>query len=298
MGNVNGRKLRNTLGDAAGGEVTDVVEKGAVLASTFLLYSVGLGAGAIPTAGAINWVLKDGLGQLGSLLFGKTIAHNFDVNTKTWYLPSLLWQNFVPPLFWRSLVPSLPSLAELRNPPPMAKPGAFAPSSGRTSYPTSFGKPGTFAPSSGKIICHLAPATAFLSYMLKFRLSQLLSNKFSLIPVLTNMPIILTKAFKRYVGNTECMQCCEGLRMASVRIGPKRTFTTLGLIMKDIRGLKDLGNPSIPIRSELLNVLVSSRFVMWMPVGSVLNLGGQKYSEWACNDLLATWIARITFPRT
>eukprot|EP00884_Botryococcus_braunii_P000188 jgi/Botrbrau1/1016/Bobra.114_1s0054.1 len=57
-----------------------------VLASTFLLYSVGLGAGAIPTAGAINWVLKDGLGQLGSLLFGKTIAHNFDVNTKTWYL--------------------------------------------------------------------------------------------------------------------------------------------------------------------------------------------------------------------
>ena len=29
-----------------------------VLASTFLLYSVGLGAGAIPAAGALNWVLK------------------------------------------------------------------------------------------------------------------------------------------------------------------------------------------------------------------------------------------------
>ncbi len=27
----------------------------AVLASTFLLYAVGLGAGAIPTAGALNW---------------------------------------------------------------------------------------------------------------------------------------------------------------------------------------------------------------------------------------------------
>lgn len=44
---------------------------GAVLASTFLLYAVGLGEGAIPTAGALNWVLKDGLGQLGTLLFGR-----------------------------------------------------------------------------------------------------------------------------------------------------------------------------------------------------------------------------------
>jgi hypothetical protein len=31
-----------------------------VLGSTFLLYSVGLGAGAIPTAGALNWIIKDG----------------------------------------------------------------------------------------------------------------------------------------------------------------------------------------------------------------------------------------------
>jgi hypothetical protein len=61
-----------------------------VLASTFLLYSVGLGAGAIPTAGALNWVLKDGLGQLGTLLFGKAIAHNFDIHSKTWYFMSFL----------------------------------------------------------------------------------------------------------------------------------------------------------------------------------------------------------------
>jgi hypothetical protein len=61
-----------------------------VLASTFLLYSVGLGAGAIPTAGALNWVLKDGLGQMGTLLFGKAIAHNFDIHSKTWYFMSFL----------------------------------------------------------------------------------------------------------------------------------------------------------------------------------------------------------------
>jgi hypothetical protein len=61
-----------------------------VLASTFLLYSVGLGAGAIPTAGALNWVLKDGVGQMGTLLFGKAIAHNFDIHSKTWYFMSFL----------------------------------------------------------------------------------------------------------------------------------------------------------------------------------------------------------------
>ena len=56
------------------------------LSSSFMLYSVGLGAGAVPTAGAINWILKDGLGQFGTLMFAKTLSHRFDINTKTWYL--------------------------------------------------------------------------------------------------------------------------------------------------------------------------------------------------------------------
>ena len=57
-----------------------------VLASSFLLYAVGLTAGAIPTAGALNWVLKDGLGQLGTLVFGKYLGHRFDMSAKGWYL--------------------------------------------------------------------------------------------------------------------------------------------------------------------------------------------------------------------
>lgn len=58
-----------------------------VIASTFLLYGVGLSAGeAIPTAGALNWVLKDGIGQAGTLLFGRFMAQNFDVNSRLWYL--------------------------------------------------------------------------------------------------------------------------------------------------------------------------------------------------------------------
>ena len=39
-----------------------------MLSTQALLYSVGLGAGAIPTAAAVNWVLKDGLGQLGGVV--------------------------------------------------------------------------------------------------------------------------------------------------------------------------------------------------------------------------------------
>ena len=52
---------------------------------SFVRYAVGLGAGAIPTAGAVNWALKDGLGQLGTLLFGRAIAPRFDLQPRAWY---------------------------------------------------------------------------------------------------------------------------------------------------------------------------------------------------------------------
>lgn len=45
-----------------------------VLSMQALLYAIGLGAGALPLAAAINWVLKDGLGQVCILL---TLHINF-----------------------------------------------------------------------------------------------------------------------------------------------------------------------------------------------------------------------------
>jgi hypothetical protein len=50
-----------------------------------LLYAVGLGKGAIPTAAAVNWVLKDGLGYLSKIMLSKCGRH-FDVNPKGWRL--------------------------------------------------------------------------------------------------------------------------------------------------------------------------------------------------------------------
>jgi hypothetical protein len=55
---------------------------GGVLAMQSLLYAVGLGAGAIPLAGAMNWIVKDGLGQLGGVWFASQINHRFDAEPK------------------------------------------------------------------------------------------------------------------------------------------------------------------------------------------------------------------------
>ncbi|KAL2517303.1 Protein root UVB sensitive 1 [Abeliophyllum distichum] len=63
-----------------------------VLATQSLLYAVGLGKGAIPTAAAVNWVLKDGIGYLGKILLSKYGRH-FDVNPKGWRLFADLLEN-------------------------------------------------------------------------------------------------------------------------------------------------------------------------------------------------------------
>lgn len=57
-----------------------------------MLYAVGLGKGAIPTAAAINWVLKDGIGYLSKIMLSKYGRH-FDVNPKGWRLFADLLEN-------------------------------------------------------------------------------------------------------------------------------------------------------------------------------------------------------------
>jgi len=47
-----------------------------------LLYAVGLGAGSIPLAAALNWVIKDGLGQLGGVVYASMMGNKFDSDPK------------------------------------------------------------------------------------------------------------------------------------------------------------------------------------------------------------------------
>ncbi|KAH9321142.1 hypothetical protein KI387_015781, partial [Taxus chinensis] len=63
-----------------------------VLTTQALLYAVGLGKGAIPTAAAVNWVLKDGIGYLSKILLSKYGRH-FDVNPKGWRLFADILEN-------------------------------------------------------------------------------------------------------------------------------------------------------------------------------------------------------------
>lgn len=51
---------------------------------TYQLFAMGLGAGAIPLAATLNWVIKDGLGQLGGVAFTSFVNTRFDANPKLW----------------------------------------------------------------------------------------------------------------------------------------------------------------------------------------------------------------------
>lgn len=59
-----------------------------VLSTQSLLYALGLGEGSIPLAATLNWIIKDGLGQLGGVIFASLINNQFDQNPKKWRMIS------------------------------------------------------------------------------------------------------------------------------------------------------------------------------------------------------------------
>ncbi|KAI9268073.1 vitamin B6 photo-protection and homoeostasis-domain-containing protein [Phascolomyces articulosus] len=66
-----------------------------VLCSQAMLSSLGLGAAeATGGAVAIQWVLKDGIGEFGKLFFIKQFASSFDSHPKSWKFVSTLKQKW------------------------------------------------------------------------------------------------------------------------------------------------------------------------------------------------------------
>ena len=58
-----------------------------ILTTSALLRGAGVGRdGASPIAAALAWILRDGLGMLGSLFFSCLVGSNFDHNVKEWRL--------------------------------------------------------------------------------------------------------------------------------------------------------------------------------------------------------------------
>ena len=62
-----------------------------VLCTHSLLIAVGLSSSvALPSAAIWNWILKDGLGQLGGVLFTSVVGQRFDDDAKRWRLLSAI----------------------------------------------------------------------------------------------------------------------------------------------------------------------------------------------------------------
>lgn len=63
---------------------------GGVMSMQAMLSAVGVGSGALPMAATLSWVLKDGLGQLGSIFFANFVNNRFDSEPKRWRLLAAL----------------------------------------------------------------------------------------------------------------------------------------------------------------------------------------------------------------
>ncbi|KAJ2588750.1 hypothetical protein IWW49_002832 [Coemansia sp. RSA 1797] len=86
--------LHNVLGSASG-----------VLSTQVMLYAMGLNSGALPLSAAINWVIKDGFGQFGGVIYATMVGQKFDSDPKHqrfWssvWLQTATWLEMLTPLF-------------------------------------------------------------------------------------------------------------------------------------------------------------------------------------------------------
>jgi len=61
-----------------------------VLSMQSMLFAIGIGSGSFPLAATLNWVIKDGLGQLGGVFFASIVSNQFDADPKRWRLVSTI----------------------------------------------------------------------------------------------------------------------------------------------------------------------------------------------------------------
>lgn len=59
-----------------------------LLATQAMLFTIGLGTGAIPMAAAIQWVLKDGIGHAGAIAYAAAVNTRFDADAKRYRFQS------------------------------------------------------------------------------------------------------------------------------------------------------------------------------------------------------------------
>eukprot|EP00288_Rhodomonas_lens_P006399 CAMPEP_0177744710 /NCGR_PEP_ID=MMETSP0484_2-20121128/29909_1 /TAXON_ID=354590 /ORGANISM="Rhodomonas lens, Strain RHODO" /LENGTH=423 /DNA_ID=CAMNT_0019259267 /DNA_START=271 /DNA_END=1542 /DNA_ORIENTATION=- len=177
-----------------------------VLSTQSMLYAVGLGAGAIPVAAALNWVLKDGLGQLGGILFTSYVNNRFDADPKRWRMVAALILDLSS--FLEAATPLFPALflpfAALGNAGKNIS--WLAASATRASVHVSFAQRSNLSDLTGKagsqgVLCSLLGTTLGVS------LSPLLgTSPYTIIPALAVFSAVhlfcMHKALKSVALNT------------------------------------------------------------------------------------------------
>jgi hypothetical protein len=116
---------------------------------------------ATVAAAAYQWVLKDGIGQVGAILFASRFAHNFDADIKKWRYMSILVLNLA---FWVEITAlAFPAyflaIASLAN---VGKNICFMLSSAsRASINLRFAKNNNIADIQGKAVSQFTASTLF-----------------------------------------------------------------------------------------------------------------------------------------
>jgi hypothetical protein len=59
-----------------------------VLSMQSMLFAIGVGSGSMPLAATLNWIIKDGLGQFGGIIFASFVNNQFDADPKRWRMIS------------------------------------------------------------------------------------------------------------------------------------------------------------------------------------------------------------------
>ncbi|PVU95739.1 hypothetical protein BB561_001639 [Smittium simulii] len=79
-----------------------------ILSTQSMLFAIGLGSSAIPLSATLTWVLKDGIGQLGGVLYASFLGTNFDKESKRLKFWSAVWLQFA--IWLEMLTPIFPAV--------------------------------------------------------------------------------------------------------------------------------------------------------------------------------------------
>ena len=202
-----------------------------VLSMQSMLFAIGVGSGSMPLAATLNWIIKDGLGQFGGIIFASFVNNQFDANPKRWRMIS-------------GLSMDASSLLELLT--PMA-PAYFLP----IAAVANVGKNISFLSASA------SRAAIHKSLCNHENLADITAKTGSQCIVGSLLGTSLGLSIAAYLGQdyssiVTAFMACSGIGLGATYFSMKHvTLTTLSLDRLDVLLHHHLANPSAPVLSPV-----------------------------------------------